>query len=67
MKNRHALFLFILSLICFSNIQAQNNSAAQKLFEKAVTSIDNHAYLEAVDLLNESIGKDSNYIDSYIT
>lgn len=67
MKNRPALFLFILLLISFSNIQAQNNAAAQKLFEKAVTAIDNKEYLEGIDLLNESIEKDSNYIDSYIT
>lgn len=67
MKNRPALFLFILLLICFSNVQAQNNSAAHKLFEQAVTAIDNHEYMEAVEFLNESIEKDSNYIDSYIT
>lgn len=67
MKNRPALFLFILLLICFSNVQAQNNSAAHKLFEKAVTAIDNHEFPEAVEFLNESIEKDSNYIDSYIT
>jgi len=69
MKNRRVLFLFVLGLncFCFSNIQAQNNSAAQKLFEKAVSAIDNHEYAAAVNLLNESIEKDSNYIDSYIT
>ena len=69
MKNRLALFLFILGFNCFciSTVQAQNNSAAQKLFEKAVTAIDNHEYPEAVEFLNESIQKDSNYIDSYIT
>ena len=69
MKNRLALFLFILGFNFFyiSNVQAQNNSAAQKLFEKAVTAIDNHEYPEAVEFLNESIQKDSNYIDSYIT
>ena len=69
MKNRLALFLFILGFNFFyiSNVQAQNNSAAQKLFEKAVNAIDNHEYPEAVEFLNESIQKDSNYIDSYIT
>jgi outer membrane protein OmpA-like peptidoglycan-associated protein/tetratricopeptide (TPR) repeat protein len=69
MKNRLALFLFIMgfNFFCISNVQAQNNSAAQKLFEKAVAAIDNHEYPEAVEFLNESIQKDSNYIDSYIT
>ena len=69
MKNRLALFLFILGLncFCFSNAKAQNNSAAQKLFEKAVSALDNHEYSDAANLLNESIEKDSNYIDSYIT
>ncbi len=69
MKNRLALFLFILgfNFFCISNVQAQNNSAAQKLFEKAVTAIDNHEFPEAVEFLNESIQKDSNYIYSYIT
>ena len=69
MKNRLALFLFILgfNFFCISNVQAQSNSAAQKLFEKAVTAIDNHEFPEAVEFLNESIQKDSNYIDSYIT
>lgn len=69
MKNRLALFLFIwgFNFFCISSVQAQNNSAAQKLFEKAVTAIDNHEYPEAVEFLNESIQKDSNYIDSYIT
>ena len=67
MKNRPALFLFIFLFISFSTIQAQNNSAAQKLFEKGVAAIDNHEYLEGIELLNESIEKDSSYIDSYIT
>jgi outer membrane protein OmpA-like peptidoglycan-associated protein len=69
MQNSVKLF-FLLGIFCafFAPASiAQNNSAAQKLYDKAIRAFDNKAYNEGIDLLNASLKKDSNYTDSYIS
>jgi len=69
MKNRLVLFLCILGLnvLFISQSYSQNTSSAKKLFEKAMAAIDEHDYVNGVQLLNQSIQKDSNFVDGYIT
>lgn len=69
MQNRVRLF-FLISIFCAliaTDASAQNNTAAQKLYDKAIRAFDNKAFNEGIDLLNASIKKDSNYTDSYIS
>jgi outer membrane protein OmpA-like peptidoglycan-associated protein/tetratricopeptide (TPR) repeat protein len=69
MQNRVRLF-FLIGISCAliaTEVSAQNNTAAQKLYDKAIRAFDNKAYNEGIDLLNASIKKDSNFTDSYIS
>ena len=69
MQNRVGLF-FLIGIFCAliaTETSAQNNTAAQKLYDKAIRAFDNKVYNEGIDLLNASIKKDSNFTDSYIS
>jgi outer membrane protein OmpA-like peptidoglycan-associated protein len=69
MQNRVGLF-FLIGIFCAliaTETSAQNNTAAQKLYNKAIRAFDNKVYNEGIDLLNASIKKDSNFTDSYIS
>lgn len=69
MKNRLVLFLWLGIFSCgiTLNTCAQNNAAAQKLYEKAIVAINNQDFENGIQLLNTSLQKDSNYTDSYIS
>ncbi len=69
MQNRLVLFLGLSILMCCNvvSVQAQNDAAAKKLYDKAIAAIENRQFEESVQLLNESLQKDSNYIYSYLT
>lgn len=69
MQIRLRLLLFM-GIFCggmFTMVNAQNNAAAQKLYNKAIKAFDEKNYNEGIDLLNASLKKDSNYSDSYIS
>jgi outer membrane protein OmpA-like peptidoglycan-associated protein len=69
MQIRLRLF-FIIGFFCggmFTLVNAQNNAAAQKLYNKAIKAFDEKNYIDGIDLLNASINKDSNFSDSYIS
>lgn len=69
MGNRLVLFLWVVVfLFCTANKgNAQNEQAASKLLDKAAIALDAQNYDECIQLLQSSIQKDTNYIDSYIT
>ena len=60
-------FLLLLCTLCFKEgLYAQaNTNAANKLYNKAMAAFENFHFEEGVTLLNTSIEKDSNYLDSY--
>lgn len=64
---RPILLAGIFCVFFTNNASAQNKNAAQKLYEKGIHAFDNKAYNEGIDFLNESLIKDSNFIDSYIS
>jgi outer membrane protein OmpA-like peptidoglycan-associated protein/tetratricopeptide (TPR) repeat protein len=69
MQNRVILF-FLMGIFCVciaTNACAQNMGAAQKLYDKAINALDNKSYNEGINLLNASLKKDSNFVDSYIS
>jgi outer membrane protein OmpA-like peptidoglycan-associated protein len=69
MGNRLALFLWVVVFLCCTANKgnAQNEQAASKLLDKAAIALDAQNYDECIQLLQSSIQKDTNYIDSYIT
>ena len=69
MKNRLVLFLLagILSIMGASPLHAQNEAAAKKLLDKAAIAFETQQYDACIQLLQSSIQKDTNYVDSYIT
>ncbi len=69
MKNRLVLFLWVVIFSCGigTNLYAQNNVAAQKIYEKARIAIDKQEYENGIQLLKTSLQKDSNFVDSYIS
>lgn len=46
---------------------AQNKSAAEKVYQKALTALENQDYTLTIKLLNQSIQNDTTYIDPIIT
>ncbi len=64
MKSR--LLLFFIIFLSYNNITAQNNSAAQKLFEKSANAMEEGDFNQALFYLNQTIAKDSNFTDAYI-
>jgi len=68
MQKKYLLSLMICILLnsFFTIAFAQNNNAAQKLFDKAIEAFDNKTYPEGVRLLLASVQKDSNFVDGYL-
>ncbi len=70
MAFRRQIVLLSACIFCcniFYVANAQNNAAAQKLYDKAINAFDNKSYNDGINLLNASIRKDSNFVDSYIS
>ena len=69
MKNRLVLFLLtlIFPLVMGSNLYAQNNAAAEKIYNKALAALNNQETENGIQLLQSSIEKDSNFVDSHIS
>lgn len=73
MKNRKTLLVFYLMIVvlaCFNFHPsfAQNNAqAAEKIYHKAIESLDEKKLEECISLLKQSILKDTQYIDPVLT
>ena len=70
MKNRNFLLInlmaFILIMLAIPSI-AQNKSAAEKIYQKALVALGNQDYPLTISLLNQSIQTDTTYVDPIIT
>lgn len=68
-KKLRIILLWAIVLYCNSTrmVYGQNSTAAQRYFDKAILAIDDKNYGEGIELLKESISKDSNFVDGYIS
>jgi outer membrane protein OmpA-like peptidoglycan-associated protein/tetratricopeptide (TPR) repeat protein len=69
MKNRLVLFLWIVIFSCSlgTNLYAQSNAGAQKIYVKALAALNNQETEKGIQLLESSLLIDSNFVDSYIS